>query len=666
MARTVLFGIKLRGETSGFDKLGAAVVSVNQGLELAKKAIGGIKAVTVDAGRAILSFAQASARMSDAVLEAGRRTGTSAEFMSRMSFAAKQADVDIATFETGVTALTRRIAAMPDTFKKWGIAVRDAEGNLKSTDVVLNEVADRIQGMSSAAEKAALAQDLMSEAGRKLVPLLNGGSEGLAAFGQEADKLGITVSSSSAIIADEFNNAMGRAEEATNGLTRQLGGFLLPVLTVAADRFARLAGAANQWLQANQQLVQSGLVEFMLFLSDQAIPAVAAGMATMVEVFGGLASIVPFVQSIVLKFFAAHVKAVSSVIQAHEEMARAVGATTIADAFQSAREAVDGFSSRVRESAGEADQDLLAIRNTIERIKAGLGDMSQIGSSGIREIIIQAEQLVAELAAAGATGQGAMNGISSGADNATGSVNATKDAVDQLNQATAAMFDRQLAGFEATAERSQFVRDLRISNLQRIEEQNNRVIAANTRAAQEMLRVGGQVSSGLVRVFSVFADSSASTSEKVKRAFVAAFQVMGQTALDTARQVIIAQANQAAAGAAASQASLGPLGPVLAIAAASTIFGIVSAFAQRFQFGGEVQALRGAPVGRDNIPVLARAGDVITPPGEDPPGRGRIELHLTQNNQLFLPTEDQVDQLNRDQLMESNRRLFELGFDTAG
>ncbi len=70
-------------------------------------------------------------------------------------------------------------------------------------------------------------------------------------------------------------------------------------------------------------------------------------------------------------------------------------------------------------------------------------------------------------------------------------------------------------------------------------------------------------------------------------------------------------------------------------------------------------------MGRDVVPVLARPGETIVPPGEDG-GGARIELHLTQNNQLFLPTEDQVDQLNRDQLMESNRRLFELGFDTAG
>lgn len=63
-----------------------------------------------------------------------------------------------------------------------GIKVQDANGNLKSSDQLLKEVAGKFAGYQDGAAKAALAQELFGRSGAELMPLLNAGAEGISAI----------------------------------------------------------------------------------------------------------------------------------------------------------------------------------------------------------------------------------------------------------------------------------------------------------------------------------------------------------------------------------------------------------------------------------------------------------------------------------------------------
>lgn len=656
MARTVLFGIKLQGESKGFEKLGAAVQSVNQGIELVSKGVALVKTVTIDAAKAIFDFAQASANMSDAVMEAGQLTGTSSEFISQLGFAARQSGVDVKVMEGGLVALTRRISAMPEVFKKWGIAVKDSDGKLRSTDVVLRDVADKTKNLGSAASRAAFAQDLMSEAGRQLVPLLVQGSEGIDRFAKEADKLGITVSTTSALIAGEFNNEIGRARDSTNALARVVGGFLLPLLTSAAKEFNKLSGETLKWFKANEKLIDGGLTTFLLFVADVGVPAVATGFKLLSEIVAGFASIIPFVTLAFNRMWQAIFKGAANSVKSLELAAKAMGATGLGQAAELARRAIESIGIQFKKSGDDSKAELLAINATIQSMEAALLALSEGSSAAIRRVIIAAKAL-----------KEALKGVKDETNEADSDAEAAF--AESLRK-----FNMQLADAETLAAERKLLREVELAGLER-------VASANERAAERMRTGFEQANAAILTTFRAVTQRGLTTAQRVAAGFQSMFSIIGKSALKALQDQLIADAIQrssqkvnivanAAEGAtkaAKEQAGLGPFGFLAAFAILPLVFGVISAFANRFQFGGEVVPnVVGAPAGRDVFPALLRAGETVTPANQEPEGGGPMSVTFQQiNNTLFAPNEQQIDEANRDQLFRSTERLRELGFEVS-
>ena len=78
-------------------------------------------------------------------------------------------------------------------FKALGIDVRDASGNIRDTNAVFLDIADRFGRMQDGATKSALAMQVFGKSGAELIPLLNSGRDGLkgmAAYAEHAQVLG--------------------------------------------------------------------------------------------------------------------------------------------------------------------------------------------------------------------------------------------------------------------------------------------------------------------------------------------------------------------------------------------------------------------------------------------------------------------------------------------
>lgn len=68
-----------------------------------------------------------------------------------------------------------------------GISVRDANGNLKSNDVLLDEVANKFQSLADSQTKTKAATLLFSKSGADLIPVLNQGADSLHKYGLAID-----------------------------------------------------------------------------------------------------------------------------------------------------------------------------------------------------------------------------------------------------------------------------------------------------------------------------------------------------------------------------------------------------------------------------------------------------------------------------------------------
>jgi lambda family phage tail tape measure protein len=208
--------------------------------------LGGLKRVGATIGAAVAgvgftNLVRSSINVADALNDLSERTGVSVEKLSAFQYAARLSDLSAEGLETGLRALAKNMASGSDAFATLGVRVRQASGVLRSSDEVLLDLADAFQKLPDGATKSALAMQTFGKNGAELIPLLNGGRAGIAAFTREAEQLGVVVSSSTAKAAAEFNDNLDRISSAIKGTTNAFAEQLLPGLVQVSDRMVEAA-----------------------------------------------------------------------------------------------------------------------------------------------------------------------------------------------------------------------------------------------------------------------------------------------------------------------------------------------------------------------------------------------------------------------------------------
>lgn len=224
------------------------------GLDSAKRNFAGLKSGVADAADGIDGFRTAvsgavaalgvtafagwvkgAIDSADALNDLSEQTGIAAGKLSEYQYAAQMSGTSLDTLSTGFKELAKGIASNDDALKSIGVATRDAAGNLRGTDQVLEDVAEKFAGYEDGAAKSALAMQLFGKAGQEMIPFLNNGKEGLAELRGEAQSLGVVLSDDMVAAAANFNDGLDRLKTAGGGFAAQLAGELLPALGVVSD-----------------------------------------------------------------------------------------------------------------------------------------------------------------------------------------------------------------------------------------------------------------------------------------------------------------------------------------------------------------------------------------------------------------------------------------------
>jgi len=171
----------------------------------------------------------------DAVEKMAARTGMSAEAVSQLGHAANLSGTTVETLETGVRKMQQTLgdAAMgssqaSEALGKLGLSAQSLMG--LSPDKQLEAIADRIAGIESPTLRTAAAMDIFGKSGTQLLPMFADGAAGIHAMRDQADALGITISTDAAASAAKLNDALGTMWSAVKALTLNIGAALGPPL----------------------------------------------------------------------------------------------------------------------------------------------------------------------------------------------------------------------------------------------------------------------------------------------------------------------------------------------------------------------------------------------------------------------------------------------------
>ncbi len=133
--------------------------------------------------------------------KASRQVGVTTDTLQEFRYVATQAGIEQSDMDASLAKLTRTIGdadmgakSQAEAFRVLGIATRDANGNLKTTDQILPELVKAFSEIKDPATRAALQVDIFGKSGQKLDTLLSGGVDQLNNLRNAAHKLGVVLS----------------------------------------------------------------------------------------------------------------------------------------------------------------------------------------------------------------------------------------------------------------------------------------------------------------------------------------------------------------------------------------------------------------------------------------------------------------------------------------
>lgn len=185
------------------------------------------------------------------------RTGASAQSLAELSYAAALSGTELATVEGALAKWQKRLSASAETggadLAKYGL--RAAELAAMTPTEQLGAVADALAKIDNPAQRTAAAMDLLGKSGAQLLPMLAGGSAGLAQMAADARRLGLVMSQEDIAAAAQLGDQFDVLTMLAGGLQNTIGAALAPSLINAAEYLIDAGAAARQFMDENRGLV---------------------------------------------------------------------------------------------------------------------------------------------------------------------------------------------------------------------------------------------------------------------------------------------------------------------------------------------------------------------------------------------------------------------------
>lgn len=337
-------------------------------------------------------------------------SGESVTEIDAMGAAVQRAGGESEDYNDALLELQQRAVNNAADFKRWGIQVKDTQGNLLTGSQIMANVADRLKGIESQTKRVALADELMSDAGRRMLPFLAQGSEAMKKQADEARELGLTIDGfearSAAVLSKRFET-LGR--QGTN-LQRVFGSILAPAVAAISDGLIKVGGATIGWLRANRQLLQQGIISVLEWIGDTALPGIAAGVGAVAKVWTGWQQLVTMLKWTIAEFSRDANDAFASMLLATSEALDAIGADGLAGSLREAGMASASVAASFQRDMADYGNEILAADQRQKDLEATLGDLGLKGALVMRELANGTKAYVLELGkadeAAGNLGKG--------------------------------------------------------------------------------------------------------------------------------------------------------------------------------------------------------------------------------------------------------------------
>jgi len=355
---TAIFTRSVAAMGKGVARVGKGIGKV--GLSMGKALAVGAAGAAVAVGAMVKKVADAG----DQIDKMSKRTGLSAEFLSKLKYAAELSGTSVTDMEKGVKKMQKTaldassgLKTASRTFERLGISATDSSGKLKDSEALFKESVEALAAVENQTEKAAIAQELFGRAGTAMLPMLEGGTKGMNAMMQEAEKLGIVWTKAGAEDAAAFNDSLTRVQGAVGGLFQGIAVDLMPALTNAINAISAWITENKEWIAMDIGSALKDIVEWTTKTISEwgglegIIARVRVGFNAVVGVARLVGAAFGAVGGVVMNVISGMLVGIQKVLEAGAAAAEWLGLSGTASGFRTAATAIGGLSGTVDQLA---------------------------------------------------------------------------------------------------------------------------------------------------------------------------------------------------------------------------------------------------------------------------------------------------------------------------
>lgn len=232
-----------------FREVGGKIESVGQSLKGVSIASAGVVA-----GLGAISYKAGVA--ADDLNTLSKVTGIGTGDLQKYSYAADLVDVSVDTIAKSNKKLAKNAysaangsKAQAEAFAKIGVSVTDANGNLRDSESIFQDVITGLGQMTNETERDALAQQLMGKSAAELNPLIEDGGKTYKMVSDTMKKYDLDyVDQETLDKANEFNDSIDTMKLLGSVAFAQVGSQLAGYLAPALEKVVDLVGKFANWL----------------------------------------------------------------------------------------------------------------------------------------------------------------------------------------------------------------------------------------------------------------------------------------------------------------------------------------------------------------------------------------------------------------------------------
>ncbi|HAK1938794.1 TPA: hypothetical protein H1Q11_004814 [Salmonella enterica] len=333
----------------------------NANLKASIGLLAGLGAAIAGSAAGVAGWVTSVSQSVDPMVQFSRETGVAIETIQTLGYAASVNGSGVDALQASLGEMTKRVGEFvstgegeaKDVAERLGLQFRDMNGQVKNSDVIFRELADKLHGMSQA-EKFSVLDKMGID--RSMVQLLSMTGEEISSLQNKAEALGVVTQDQ----ADQFaayNDSLTTLGKGFDGIKFQVAVGFVPVMKDLVDGF-------TDFLIANKDLIKNGLAHLgeiifsVMGMIRRLLPIVSAvtiAFAAWWLVTGGLATVMGVLMSPVVLITAA----ILGVILVIDDLLTAMegGQSVIADFFK------DNWGTDIVPALKEAKAALMAFIN---------------------------------------------------------------------------------------------------------------------------------------------------------------------------------------------------------------------------------------------------------------------------------------------------------------